>query len=81
MIDEEALETAVRDLRVSVLASQERTEKLTDCRSKLESICRPWHAGERGSNPPDPVTGQAMTDARRQEIYDACLTEAQRLIG
>ena len=34
-----------------------------------------------GQNPPDPDTGQIMTDARRDEIYDKCIGPARDLMS
>ncbi len=34
-----------------------------------------------GSMPLDPDTGQPMTQARRDEIYDACLPQINQLLG
>lgn len=76
MIDDDALEVKIRSLRVVELDSTERAEKAARTRRSLEEISL-----KDGANPPDARTGALMSDATRQEIYDACMAAADELIG
>lgn len=71
-VDESQLAEKITSLRVLVSNGQERLEKAAHALGTLESIM--------DADSVDPVINEAMTAARRQQIYDACMPVAEEMI-
>lgn len=76
MIDDTALANKIRTLRAVEIDAGARAENARRIRASLELV-----VAKGGANPVDARTGAAMSDATRQEIYDACMAAADGLIG
>lgn len=76
MIDEAELDSKIRSLKVVLLNLRKATSKTDQTLVSLKSLEQ-----SDGQNPLDTRTGQTMSDATRQEIYDACASVADDLIA
>ena len=77
-IDESKLDTTIRSLEALIATYDERINKAARCIDTLRKIQR--QEGDT-ANPEDPDTGAVMSDARRQEIYTACIPAAEKMLG
>lgn len=76
MIDETELEAKVKTLWIIEDSMKTLAKKAAQTRAVLKTIERT----ESGASPTDSRTGQTMSDATRQEIYDANVIVANELI-
>ncbi|MEE9409330.1 MAG: hypothetical protein V3V41_00195 [Candidatus Heimdallarchaeota archaeon] len=72
-INEETLNATVVALRNKIREKSTDLASMGEVLSSLKSIKK----SETGEMPTDRDTGEKMTDARRQEIYDKCNPKAE----
>ena len=75
-IDDTYLEEIARSLRSLAISYYDNAKSMNQIADTFDSIQL-----ESGSPKIDEATGQVMTEARRQEVYDKCLPEAKRLLN
>ena len=75
-VDEEQLQNIIIGLKASAAGHNETSNIMIQMARTFEKI-----ELENGSPKTDEDTGQTMTQARRDEIYDKCIQEAKRLLN
>lgn len=75
MVDDEKLEILIKSLQAYRSAMYLRMQKIESVIHELSSI--EYVDGDII----DPGTGMAMTDERRQLVYDCCVKEAEKLLA
>ncbi len=76
MVDERDLEIKTTSLRALLATERELINKISQVLTSLDAI----RLKEDGTPKTDTATGAPMSEARRQEIYDACTAAAQKII-
>ena len=75
-INDNDLQIKINTLVSSIAGKQESVRMMLHTLESLRSIQLDGTA-----NPNDDRTGQTMSDATRQAIYDACMAKADELLG
>lgn len=75
-VDEQNLKILLRSLRSQIAY---HNQKITECDRTYNTLAKTQLVDD--ALPTDRDTGATMTQARRDEIYDACLPIANELLG
>ena len=75
-VDETNLIVIERSLRALIASYEEKIQKTTMVLKGFSKISL-----KDGSLPTDGDTGQVITQARRDEVYDKCISLANELLG
>lgn len=74
-VDETNLNLKVNSLESLLIDEQDKIARIRHTLESLHSIQQ-----QNGANPKDDRTGQLMSDATRQEIYNACIPVADEFL-
>ncbi len=75
-IDESELITKVTSLQARLYDTKDEMNRITQVLTSLDTIL----LGADGNPKIDAQTGRPLSQARRQEIYDICMAEGQKII-
>ncbi len=77
MVDERDLQIKITSLRALLHTERELISKISQVLASLDAI----RLKEDGTPKTDSATGTPMSETRRQEIYDICKVEAEKVIS